>query len=86
MHVIEAEPGPGLPMPTLDEARCTGCGACVTACPVAAIVLLSEPAPGGSAGLWIDPATCTFCGECEAACPELAIECRYEIVLEGATR
>ena len=34
----------GPPLPTLDEDRCTGCGACVPICPVGAISL-SENAP-----------------------------------------
>ena len=72
-------------MPSVDDARCSRCGACVEACPVAAIELLTGSTAGSGAALWIDPDTCTYCGECEAACPELAIECRYEIVLEGAT-
>jgi dissimilatory sulfite reductase (desulfoviridin) alpha/beta subunit len=46
--------------------HCTGCGACVTACPDAAISILA-----GAAGINAD--RCLGCGACAKACPEKAI-------------
>ena len=50
----------------IDEALCTGCGACVDACPAEAIALVDGRA-------WIDDATCIDCGRCVRACPQGAI-------------
>jgi len=44
------------------EERCIGCGACVSVCPVGAILMRD-----GSA--WTDRDRCTACGTCAAACP-----------------
>jgi pyruvate formate lyase activating enzyme len=44
------------------EGRCIGCGACVSVCPVGAILMRD-----GSA--WTDRDRCTACGTCAAACP-----------------
>ncbi|HIH03409.1 MAG TPA: 4Fe-4S binding protein [Methanoregulaceae archaeon] len=62
-------------LPTIDLARCTGCGACVTYCPTRAV----EMSHGRPRIVRI--ADCTYCGECEQACPEGAIGLGYKIVL-----
>ncbi|MBN1434849.1 electron transfer flavoprotein subunit alpha [Candidatus Fermentibacterales bacterium] len=50
------------------EETCTGCGACVPACPFGAISVSS------SSGLAIiDPDRCNLCGACEESCPFEAI-------------
>lgn len=60
---------PGGPMPpgvsraTLEA--CTGCWACVTACPEA-ILRLAD----GRVAVDFAAGACTFCGACAAACPE----------------
>lgn len=49
-------------------AACTGCDACISACPTSLLVR-------GAGGLpEFNPALgeCTFCGDCAAACPEPA--------------
>jgi len=47
--------------------RCTGCGACVAACPHQALSLTPE-------GVLADPDRCQGCGACVAACPAEARE------------
>jgi dissimilatory sulfite reductase (desulfoviridin) alpha/beta subunit len=46
----------------IDAAACTGCGACLAACPDRAVVLTDGVAA-------IDAARCLGCGHCLAACP-----------------
>jgi Fe-S-cluster-containing hydrogenase component 2 len=50
----------------IDEAICTGCGACMDVCPVEAIQLVDGRAR-------IDDALCIDCGSCARACPQGAI-------------
>ncbi len=47
-------------------AACTGCGACVPACPQHIIAL----DPDGRPSLNFAAAECSFCGACAEACPE----------------
>lgn len=54
-------------MIVIDEARCNGCGICLTACPQEAIVLEANRAE-------IKQELCTNCGVCLHVCPEEAIE------------
>jgi Fe-S-cluster-containing hydrogenase component 2 len=51
----------------IDEARCIGCGVCLTACPQEAIVLRADTAE-------IKRELCTDCGLCLSTCPENAIQ------------
>lgn len=62
-----AEPKPYLY--DIDEAKCTGCGACVPAC--------CESAIHHKDGRYIvSHMDCNECGKCYVACPEGAITCR----------
>jgi MinD superfamily P-loop ATPase len=62
-----------IPIPQVDEARCTHCGRCGEVCQAHAIVCL------GSAVLTF-PELCSGCGGCRLVCPETAIrEVPHEI-------
>lgn len=50
----------------VDVGLCTGCGACIAACPAEAITLDGDCAH-------IDPALCAECGTCIEECPTGAI-------------
>lgn len=64
----------------IDEERCTGCGACVEACPDGAIRLV-EGATGRHAE--IDEERCQKCEACVEACPEGAIMSGVEPAIES---
>ncbi len=49
------------------EEKCTGCGACVSACPYGCITLVEGKAT-------IDESCCQLCAVCISACPEGALE------------
>ncbi len=57
----------GLPIPEVDEVRCTGCGRCAEVCQYHAIVVM-----GGK--VLVFPELCHGCGSCTLQCPEGAIE------------
>ena len=50
----------------IDKGTCTGCAACVEACPVEAIKIEDDIAV-------VDADTCIDCGVCVDACPTEAI-------------
>lgn len=54
-------------MPWVREELCTGCGVCITECPVSAIQL------GGNGVAAIDEAECIRCGRCHDVCPQEAV-------------
>jgi len=69
--------------PTVDLAKCTGCGACVPACPCGAIAL-HDGIPVFSCGdACLHDKSCVAlvrcCWPCEDACPHDAIRCAFLI-------
>ncbi len=63
-------------LPMIDRSVCTGCGDCISACPVDALAQV-----GGKAAL-VRPLACTYCTVCENLCPVGAIELPFLICLE----
>jgi ferredoxin len=53
----------------VNQTQCTGCGECVSTCPLDAIALKDDQ--DGKA--FIDPDTCGECGACVDVCPVGAI-------------
>lgn len=64
-----------LPLPQIDQRRCTGCGLCLDACPTMVLGQLH-----GKAYLQ-DADACTYCTACEDICPEDAIALPFLVVL-----
>ena len=56
----------GMPVPVIDESRCTRCGACADLCQFKAISLLGDV-------ILVFPEMCHGCGGCMAVCPQGAI-------------
>jgi MinD superfamily P-loop ATPase len=56
----------GIPVPVVDEAKCTRCGRCAEACAYNAIAVLGEY-------VLTFPQLCHGCGACSYLCPEKAI-------------
>lgn len=65
-------------MPWIDQDGCTGCGICVTECPVDTIVMLDEKAE-------INMDDCIHCGLCHDICPEDAVRHDSEKMPEEIT-
>lgn len=56
-----------LPIPLIDQGRCSGCGACQQLCAFNAIVAI------GPGEVLLFPELCHACGGCQRICPEEAI-------------
>jgi ferredoxin len=55
----------------IDDARCSGCGACIEVCPHAVFELLSVSS--GKRAAILDRGACMECGACAKNCPVSAI-------------
>ncbi len=64
--IIEASEPVAIPVPQVDEERCTHCGKCAEVCAYNAIAVLKEK-------VLIFPELCHGCGACSYLCPEDAI-------------
>ena len=64
---IDQKKPAGIPVPEVDESRCTHCGKCAEACEFNAIVVIKEK-------VLLFPELCHGCGGCSYICPEKAIK------------
>jgi Ni,Fe-hydrogenase III small subunit/NAD-dependent dihydropyrimidine dehydrogenase PreA subunit len=69
-------------VPEVDNEKCTGCGACVEACPAKAIEIVDR---GDERMVKFEHTKCIFCASCEEVCPDDAIEMatRYNIATKN---
>jgi len=59
----------------LITTNCTGCGRCVAACPIHALILVTERTDGfGRKTAVVNAQRCTGCGDCLPACPHDALQ------------
>lgn len=65
-----------LPLPQINQERCTGCHACIDRCPTAALALVNGKA------VLSHPDRCTYCTACEALCPTNAIALPFVVVIK----
>ncbi|PIU84804.1 MAG: (4Fe-4S)-binding protein, partial [Deltaproteobacteria bacterium CG06_land_8_20_14_3_00_44_19] len=65
--LIEERISVGIPVPQVDESRCTYCGKCAEICEFNAIVVIKKK-------VLLFPELCHGCGGCSYLCPEDAIE------------
>ncbi len=72
-------------MPHVDLETCTGCGQCVSVCPIEAMGLVSahDPDDPRARRARVDPELCLGCGVCARVCPtdSISIEAREERVI-----
>lgn len=57
----------GVPVPRLEEGKCTGCGLCAQVCQFNALAAIKNK-------VLIFPELCHHCGACSLACPEKALQ------------
>jgi hydrogenase-4 component H len=57
--------------PEYNAEKCTGCGACVQACPPGAVSLVEVD---GKRTIEVWYGKCTYCGRCQEVCPEEAVK------------
>ena len=63
---IEEQRNVGIPVPEVDESKCTACGLCSKICQFKSIAALADK-------ILIFPELCHGCGGCKEVCPEDAI-------------
>lgn len=65
-------------LPEVESSACTGCGACMTACPIEAMALVSanDPRQKSRRTAKVDESICLGCGVCVRACKKGALSLR----------
>ena len=63
-------------MPVVDQAKCNGCGLCISVCYCGALVMADNVV------IVVETEECGWCTQCEAVCPTGAISCPFDIVIE----
>ncbi len=63
-------------IPVIEQAKCNGCGLCISVCNCNALVLIDNVVRV------IATEECDWCTQCEAVCPTRAISCFFEIIIE----
>jgi uncharacterized Fe-S center protein len=61
-------------MPVYEQARCDGCGLCVSVCRCGALVMT------GNVVTIVQVADCGWCMDCELVCTSGALQCPFEII------
>lgn len=68
-------------MPVIDRNKCNGCGLCVEVCHCQALFLVGKVVEVNEKR---ECRLCTrWCTMCEMVCPTGAIQCPFEVVIEG---
>jgi MinD superfamily P-loop ATPase len=65
-----------LDKPRIDEAKCQGCGLCVSVCFCNSLVIKDNVVKA------INTDSCAWCALCELVCPNGAITCPFDIIVE----
>ncbi len=69
--------------PTIDGAKCIGCGACAAVCPPR---LISVTGGGTTRTVELNFSRCTYCARCQEVCPVGAMQCITEFETASADR
>jgi hydrogenase-4 component H len=69
--------------PSIDGAKCLGCGACAEVCPPRLIEVRDQ---GGTRRIALNYSRCTYCGRCQEICPSGSMVCTEEFETGTANR
>jgi hydrogenase-4 component H len=69
--------------PTIDGAKCLGCGACAQVCPPRLIAVVDQDA---MRRVELNYSRCTYCARCQEICPTGAMTCTEDFETATASR